>query len=64
MNSSQWTEWRKSSHSAENGQCVEVFRSLCAGRDSKNPDGPMLRVDLAALVAELRADGAQWAHGY
>jgi Domain of unknown function (DUF397) len=38
-------EWRKSSYSSNNGNCVEVARNLpgiVAVRDSKNPDGPAL----------------------
>ena len=38
-------EWRKSSSSSNNGDCVEVARNLpgiVAVRDSKNPDGPAL----------------------
>ncbi|MEV4070649.1 DUF397 domain-containing protein [Nonomuraea fuscirosea] len=38
-------EWRKSSASGDNGQCVEVATNLpdiIAVRDSKNPQGPAL----------------------
>jgi hypothetical protein len=38
-------EWHKSSYSTNNGNCVEVARSLpgvVAVRDSKDPDGPAL----------------------
>jgi hypothetical protein len=37
--------WRKSTYSSHNGNCVEVARSLpgvVAVRDSKDPDGPAL----------------------
>ena len=43
-------EWSKSSHSSANGQCVEVAQNLpgiVAIRDSKDPDGPKLRVSPA-----------------
>jgi hypothetical protein len=47
--------WRKSTYSgtAEGSACVE----LAAGgavRDSKNPAGPVLRVDLAGFVAAVK----------
>ncbi|PJE93810.1 DUF397 domain-containing protein [Streptomyces carminius] len=37
-------EWRKSSHSSGDGQCVEVafLGAVVAVRDSKDPDGPVL----------------------
>ena len=51
---SRWTDtnlmWRKSSFSADNGQCVEVANTLGALRDSKNPAGPALHANLAALL--------------
>lgn len=36
--------WRKSSHSVNNGQCVEAASGQGAVlvRDSKDPDGPVL----------------------
>jgi hypothetical protein len=40
-------EWRKSSHSSQSGNCVEVARNLprlVAVRDSKEPDGTRLVV--------------------
>lgn len=44
--------WWKSSHSGEDN-CLEVAAS--AVRDSKNPDGPVLLVDVTALVAAVKA---------
>jgi hypothetical protein len=47
--------WRKSSHSGgNNGACVELA-NFGAIRDSKNPTGPTLRVDLASFVAAAKA---------
>lgn len=45
--------WRKSSFSADNGECVEVASTLGAIRDSKNPDGAVLPVDLGALIRAI-----------
>lgn len=40
------TNWRKSTHSRSNGNCVEVGTgpALVAVRDSKDPDGPVIDV--------------------
>lgn len=45
--------WRKSSKSADAGQCVEVRNDLTALRDSKRPDVimPLSRRALAQLTA-------------
>jgi uncharacterized protein DUF397 len=47
-------EWRKSSYSGNSGECVEVRQDLAALRDSKNPDGSALTVDVLRLLAMLR----------
>jgi hypothetical protein len=49
--------WRKSSRSGGDGDsaCVELAHDLSAVRDSKNPDGPVLVVDVRALVAYVRS---------
>jgi hypothetical protein len=54
--------WRKSSYSANQGECVEVtsIQSHVAVRDSKDPHGPVLTVTpegWADLIAHLRSDG-------
>ena len=49
--------WRKSSFSGgENSDCVELVGTLDAVRDSKNPDGPILRADLPGLLTAIRED--------
>lgn len=48
--------WRKSSHSNETATCVELAGDLDALRDSKNPDGPVLRVaGLLWFLDEVKA---------
>ncbi len=49
-------DWRKSSFSGDSGSCVQVRQDLTAIRDSKNPTGPTLAVDLSGLLATVRAD--------
>jgi hypothetical protein len=48
--------WRKSSASANGGDCVEVRNDLGAVRDTKNPDKVMAlpRQAVAALVRSVR----------
>lgn len=45
--------WRKARGSGPNNQCVELaYPGLV--RDSKNPAGPVLRVNLALFLASVR----------
>ena len=46
------TNWRKSTHSRSNGNCVEVGtgQALVAVRDSKDPDGPVIDVSPSAWI--------------
>lgn len=46
--------WRKSGYSNEQGDCVELAHTLDAVRDSKNPGGPMLGVDVRELLVAIR----------
>lgn len=49
--------WRKSSHSGANANgCVELGNTLSMIRDSKNPDGPVLLVPAAELVAAVKGE--------
>jgi hypothetical protein len=49
--------WRKSLHSAANGACVEVASTdgEIAIRDSKNPNGPVLRYSTETWHSFLKA---------
>ena len=55
--------WRKSSHSSQNGACVEVgtarpVREAVAIRDSKNPEGAKLvfaRAEFGSFVDRVKA---------
>ncbi|PKW12707.1 uncharacterized protein DUF397 [Saccharopolyspora spinosa] len=46
--------WRKSSYSHQNGACVELTSTLDRVRDSKDPNGPMLNVDVATFVRAVK----------
>ena len=48
------TRWRKSSRSTSTSTCVEVGNTLDAVRDSKNPGGPVLPVNVPALLAAVK----------
>ena len=48
-------EWRKSTFSGGGGNCVEIRQDLAAVRDSKNPTGPTLAVDLSRLLAAIKS---------
>ncbi len=55
-------EWRKSSYSGQDGNCVEVARNLpglVAVRDSKAPDGAKLMVPREAWRAFLMEDASR-----
>jgi hypothetical protein len=46
--------WRKSSHSGQDGNCVEIAANIpgiVAVRDSKDPGGPVLRFSGLAWCA-------------
>jgi hypothetical protein len=46
--------WRKSSRSGGSGDCVELANTGLI-RDSKNPAGPTLAVDLSGLLQAAKA---------
>jgi hypothetical protein len=48
------SRWRKSSHSDGHDTCVEVHHDLTAVRDSKNTAGPVLMVNVPALISAIR----------
>lgn len=54
MGSHRVSRWRRSSFTSSGADCVEVSWTG-AFRDSKHPDGPMIRADLGALVSAIKA---------
>lgn len=46
--------WRKSSRSSHQTACVELAGTLDRVRDSKNPTGPVLGGNVAALVSAVK----------
>jgi hypothetical protein len=46
--------WQKSSRSQNLQTCVELSRPRGLIRDSKDPDGPVLAVDVAAFVRAIK----------
>jgi hypothetical protein len=51
-------DFRKSTYSSGNGECVEVARDIpttVAVRDSKHPDGPVLHLAPGAWCPFLRS---------
>lgn len=57
MNTPVDIQWRKSSYSMHNGECVEVAPNVLRGvgmRDSKNPGTGHIAVSRAAFTALLR----------
>jgi Domain of unknown function (DUF397) len=48
--------WRRSSHSGDEGNCVELNQLLDAVRDSKHPAGPVLRAtELRSFVVAAKS---------
>lgn len=46
--------WRKSSRSTGSDSCVEVAHTGDVVRDSKNPAGPTLSVDLTSMLSAIK----------
>lgn len=47
--------WRKSTHSGQDTNCIEISGTLDHIRDSKNSVGPTLRANVSELVQAIRA---------
>ena len=50
-----FTRWRKSSRSTNTATCVELAHTLDAVRDSKNPTGSHLHINVGALLDAVKA---------
>jgi Domain of unknown function (DUF397) len=48
--------WRKSSHSNEDGACIELAHTHDTLRDSKNPNGPTLTGDVHRLLTAIKTE--------
>lgn len=48
-------KWQKSSYSNLNGNCVELSNPRGLIRDSKDPDGPVLSVDVVEFLGAVKA---------
>jgi hypothetical protein len=46
--------WRTSTYSGQQNNCVQVAGDLEQIRDSKNPSGPTLRVNLPVLLSAVK----------
>ncbi|MEV0701259.1 DUF397 domain-containing protein [Saccharopolyspora sp. NPDC050389] len=49
------THWRKSSYSGQETHCVELSSPPGLIRDSKDPEGPRLSVDVAGFLRAVKA---------
>lgn len=47
--------WKKSNRSSGSQTCVEIAHTRGAVRDSKNPAGPTLTVDLSGMLAVVKS---------
>jgi hypothetical protein len=47
-------DWRKSSYSSNENDCVEVHTSRMSVRDTKNP-GPVLTGDVLGLIEAIKS---------
>ncbi|MDA3645033.1 DUF397 domain-containing protein [Saccharopolyspora indica] len=46
--------WQKSSYTGPNGNCVELSRPRGLVRDSKDPNGPWLQVEIAVFIRAVK----------